>query len=103
MKETKLFLLILEFVGREKIVGLLIYIFSALKEKKLFNHTIEMIRKKTENFQLIIKIKAYRFMIIKILIKSKLKRLNIGKISVLENEIHERSQFFTSHINNRVN
>lgn len=89
-KETKSYLLILEFVGREKIVSLLIYIFSALKEKQLFNHTIEIIRKKIENFQLIIKIKAYRFMIIKILIKSNLKRLNIGKISVLENLISLR-------------
>ena len=88
--EEEVYFLILKFTGFDKIVSLCMYILAGLRKKILFSYTIELIKSKVQYFQSITKTKAYRFIIIKILMKSDIKRIKISRTSLIENLISFR-------------
>ena len=85
--EVKIEYLVLKIAGFNITLCLLIYLFSILKIKCPFSFVIEVLREKNQKLRNFIKCKSNRFIIIKTLIKSNLKRLKISRIAILENLI----------------
>lgn len=85
--EIKVNYFILKIIGFNNTLCLLIYLFSILKIKCPFSFVIEVLRKQNQKLRNLIKNKSNRFLVIKVLIKSTLKRLKISRISILENLI----------------
>ena len=78
---------VFKFTGCIGIISLLINLLSIFKIKALFGYIIEILRKKSHKLSNMIKNKADRFILLKILLKSNLRRLKMSKIGVLENLI----------------
>ena len=79
--------MVFKFTGFIGIISLLINLLSIFKIKALFSYIIEILRKKSHKLCNMIKNKADRFILVKILLKSNLRRLKMSKIGVLENLI----------------
>jgi len=85
--ETEIHLLIVKTTGFKPIVSLLLFLFSIIKKKALFSHIVQLVKKKNQKLREMIKNRANRFVLVKVLIKSSLRRLKISRISILENLI----------------
>jgi len=85
--ETEIHCLIVKLTGYKQIISLLVYIFTIIKKKELFSHILEILKKRNKILREMIKNKANRFLLVKVLIKSSLRRLKICRTAILENLI----------------
>ena len=85
--ETEIHCLIVKLTGCKQIISLLVYIFTIIKKKELFSHILEILKKRNKVLREMIKNKANRFLLVKVLIKSSLRRLKICRTAILENLI----------------
>ena len=85
--ETGVHSIVLKFTGFNNFICLVIYLLSIIKIKASFNYIVEWFKKKNQKLRFLIKNKANKFMLIKVLTKSSMKRLKISNIAILENLI----------------